>query len=243
MNSNITISYAIPVCNEYAELFNLLHQINEYVKPTDQIVIQIDKSNTIEPVKDVINRFTPLCKCELTITEFDLNKDFASFKNHLKSKCTRDYIFQIDADEYLGNNLLKHIHMVLTANPDVDLYFIPRINLVKGLTVEYAKSQHWNLQNLNFPVTREYEIYEVINFPDRQQRLFKNVPYINWQNKVHECIVGYKTYCDLMPKIKNLEQADSKTFEVIQNWSLIHIKDFERQKRQNKFYETLNKGI
>ena len=30
---------------------------------------------------------------------FPLNKDFKSFKNNLKSHCSKDYIFQIDADE------------------------------------------------------------------------------------------------------------------------------------------------
>ena len=35
-------------------------------------------------------------------THFDLNGDFASFKNNGKSYCTKEWIFQIDADETLS---------------------------------------------------------------------------------------------------------------------------------------------
>ena len=47
------------------------------------------------------------------VVGFPLNKDFASFKNNLKSHCTKDYIFQIDADEIPHESLVEVINEVL----------------------------------------------------------------------------------------------------------------------------------
>jgi hypothetical protein len=63
-----------------------------------------------------------------------------------------------------------------------------------------------------------------VNWPDPQWRIYKNVDYIEWQNKVHEKLVGYKTISNLPIDI---------------NFSLHHIKTIERQEKQNEYYDTL----
>ncbi len=234
MNKYFSISYAIPVCNEHEELEKLLTQINDFVDTHDQIVIQSDEGNTTEEVFQVIDRFRENCKCEFDFIQWPLKNDFAQFKNNLKSHCRKDYIFQIDADELLGDGLCMNIHSLLTENGDNELYFLPRINIVKGLTREYAESQHWNIRKIDFPIATEYNEY-VVNFPDRQARLFKNKPEIKWRNKVHEVIVGHKSYIDMAQGFNELDP------EQVQAWCLIHIKDFERQRKQNEKYSQITK--
>jgi hypothetical protein len=103
------------------------------------------------------------------------------------------------------------------------------------LTDEYARSQNWNVANIEFPVALQYN-ESVVNFPDRQARLFKNIPEIKWQNRVHEQLVGFKSYIDVAQDIKHLDP------DQIEAWSLIHVKDLARQKRQNDKYSNIIKS-
>ena len=67
--------------------------------------------------------------------------------------------------------------------------------------------------------------YQPINgFPDYQWRIYKNVSYISWVNKVHEHLVGFKTYAPLPAEPE---------------FCLLHHKNIEKQEKQNKFYNSL----
>ena len=229
------ISYAIPVCNEHVELERLLNQLNEWVDTHDQIVIQKDHDNVTEQVIAVIDAFSNICKCEIDVISFPLRNNFAEFKNNLKSFCRKDYVFQIDADETLGDSLLMDLPVLLYDNTDTDLFFLPRINIVKGLTSEYAESQQWQVRDIGFPIAREMDEH-VINFPDRQARLFKNKPEIKWRNRVHEVITGHKTFIDMASGLHDLDN------EQIQSWCLIHVKGLDRQIQQNEKYSRIIKS-
>lgn len=233
MNKYPQISYAIPVCNEHAELETLLTQLNDWVDTHDQIIIQKDHDNVTQEVISVIDEFKDQCKCEFDVISFPLRNDFAAFKNHLKSYCRKDYVFQIDADEALGDSLLKDLHVLLYDNSDTDLFFLPRINIVTGLTTEYAESQHWQTKYIEFPISAQYN-EPIVNFPDRQSRLFKNKPEIKWRNRVHEVITGHKTFIDMAAGLRDLDP------DQIQSWCLLHVKSFDRQVKQNEKYKTLS---
>jgi glycosyltransferase involved in cell wall biosynthesis len=200
-----SISYAICAHNEHVELERLLEQLNTNIQDTDEVVIQLDTTAT-EEVKEVCYKYPTF-----RLWEFSLNNDFASFKNHLKSKCTRDYIFQIDADEYLSEQLIENIHQLLELNPDIELYAIPRINTVEGLTQEHIQKWRWKVNQDGW-----------VNYPDYQTRVFKNIPEINWVQKVHERLVGAKINIALLCGL-----------------DLIHPKTIERQEKQNNFYESI----
>jgi cellulose synthase/poly-beta-1,6-N-acetylglucosamine synthase-like glycosyltransferase len=228
------VSYAITVCNEHEELKRLLVSLNDFVDRKDQVVIQCDAGNTTEQVYQVIDWYRERCRGEFDFIQIPLNNDFASFKNNLKSHCRKEYVFQIDADEMLGDGLLMHLPLLLKENPDVDVFFLPRINIVNGLTESYAKEQNWNVQTMPFPIAEKYG-YKVVNYPDIQARLMKNLPEIKWKYKVHEQLVGWKSHSN-MGQMQIDEHFD---IEDVQNWCLIHIKDIDRQKRQNEFYNAL----
>jgi len=203
-----SISYAITACNEHVELERLLQQLNEHIRPEDEIVVQIDSINATTEVMAVLAKYHD--KIHNSIS-FALMGDFASFKNNLKQHCTKDYIFQIDADEYLSENLLLNLAEVLELNPQIDTYVVPRINTVEGLTQEHIQKWGWAVN-----------VDGWVNYPDYQTRILKNKPEIKWINKVHERLVGAKTIVPLP-----------------EGYDLIHPKTIERQEKQNNFYNTL----
>lgn len=197
-----SISYAITACNEHRELSFLLEILRNNIRQEDEIVIQLD-SNATQEVRDVAKEYI----------EFPLNKDFASFKQNLSKHCTKDYIFQIDADEYPHLYLIESLPSILDHNSTVDVFLIPRINTVSGLTKEHIQKWGWNVDEEGR-----------VNFPDYQWRIWKNKNGINWINKVHERLDGFTEYAPL--------PASSE-------YCLFHHKDIERQERQNNFYNTI----
>jgi glycosyltransferase involved in cell wall biosynthesis len=205
-----SISYAITACNEHVELERLLDQLNEHIRPEDEIVVQLDSTYTPE-VKAIADKYNVGTKYGYHRIIFGLNYDFASFKNNLKEHCSKDYIFFIDADEYLSDQLIENLSEVLELNPEIELYALPRINTVEGLTQNHIQQWRWHVNEDGW-----------VNYPDYQTRLIKNLPEIKWVGKVHERLVGSKINIALPG-----------------GYDLVHPKTIDRQERQNTFYNTL----
>jgi glycosyltransferase involved in cell wall biosynthesis len=201
------ISVAITVCDEHKELETLLDYLQERaLSPDYEIVVQIDEQNhTPEVLHTIIDR-------GIKHHFFPLNKDFAAYKNELFKHCSGEYIFQIDADELIASEMFEALPFILKANPEVDLYYVPRINTVNGITQEHIQKWGWRYEN------------ERVNWPDYQTRIYKNSPNIRWKNTVHEVIEGHKQFT-MLPAVDEL--------------ALIHHKSIERQEKQNDFYNTL----
>jgi len=198
-----SISYAITAHNEAKELKRLLNQLETITRPIDEIVIQLDNTAT-EEVKQVAKNYNPIT--------FNLNSDFASFKNNLKDNCKCSWIFFIDADEYLSENLTDSLVEILTINEGlVDVIAIPRINTVEGLTRNHIDKWRWFVDDNGW-----------VNYPDYQTRICVNKPEIKWINKVHERLSGWKNIAQLP-----------------HGYDLVHPKTIERQEKQNSFYDTI----
>lgn len=216
------ISYAITVCNEFEEIQRLIPFLLENKREEDEIVVQQDagykQTSTHTPLTPEmeVNLYCGNLHDEGKI-RFEcgvaLNNNFATFKNNLNSQCSGDYIFQIDADEIPHEFLIQNLHSILELNPNVDLYRVPRINTVEGITNEHISKWRWLVNDKGW-----------INFPDKQCRIYKNSPEIKWKGKVHEVIGGFKLIGDLDP---------------LEEYCLYHPKEIERQEKQNNFYETL----
>ena len=204
----MTISYAITVCNELEEITKLLNFLQTNIRKEDEIVIQYDESSVTDGVMDYLKLMNSMHENHKVIG-FPLNKDFATFKNNLKSHCSKDYIFQIDADEIPHEFLVEYVGQVLDENP-VDIVFVPRVNTVKGLTQPHIDKWKWNVNEKGW-----------VNFPDYQTRIYKNTPDVTWMNKVHETITGYNTFSN---------------FPAEEQWSLYHHKQINKQEKQNEFY-------
>ena len=206
-----TISYAITVHNEIDELTTLLNFLQTNIRKEDEIVIQYDQTSVTDEVKEYVTLMDSMHENHIVVG-FPLNKDFATFKNNLKSHCTKDYIFQVDADEIPHEYLVEYLGEVLETNP-VDIVFVPRVNTVEGLEQSHIDKWKWNVNDKGW-----------VNFPDYQTRIYRNTEDVTWMNKVHERITGYDTFSN---------------FPAEEQWSLYHHKQIDRQEKQNKFYETI----
>lgn len=114
------ISYTVTACNEDRELDKLLNVLRVNIKDNDEIIIQLDAENTTDDVRKVVSNYKDRIP-SLKVIEFSLNNDFALFKNNLKLHCTKEWIFNIDADEMPSAFLIEHIHTILSHNSELDL--------------------------------------------------------------------------------------------------------------------------
>lgn len=206
---NISITYGITVCNEAKEVNNLLNTIIPLIDKNDEIIVLQDITKKNEKVVDVLNTY----KNNITIVEAKLNNDFASFKNNLIQHSSKNYLFQLDADEIPKEHLIKNIKSFLLKNSKTDAFFVPRINIVNGITKEHIQKWDWKINKKGY-----------INFPDNQARILKLNNRVFWKNKVHEKLYGFN-------KIGKIPQNE--------DFCLLHIKNIEKQEQQNSFYNTL----
>jgi len=206
------LSYAITACNEHEEIIRLVTQLINYKGENSEIVVLLDtpKSSTemIEYLELQANANY------ITLIESEFDNDFAQWKNFLNSHCKGEWIFQLDADEYLSNDLIYNLEELLDANTDKDLIVVPRINTVEGLTEAHIQKWGWNVNEKGW-----------VNFPDVQTRIYKNNPEtIGWSGKVHERIVGFQSYTN---------------FPLDEVYCIKHPKTIDRQEKQNDYYNTL----
>ena len=212
-NTMINITYAITVCNELEEITKLIDFLKDKIEKEDEILIQYDEDSASDAIKNYLKIISQLHNTNIKVIGFPLNNDFASYKNNLKTHAKGIFIFQIDADETPSEYLMENIHEFIEYNKDVDLFFVPRINTVEGLTTEHIKKWKWNVNDAGW-----------INFPDYQTRLYRRTSEIEWQGKVHERIIGYNTLSVLPSE---------------EQYCLYHHKQIDRQEKQNALYDTI----
>jgi len=208
----MNISYAITVCNEANEIQRLVTFLLLNKRTEDNIVVLYDSVNGSKAVEDFLRAKSVNAEFSWHAGEF--NNHFADWKNKLTSLCSGDYIFQIDADEIPNGSLIASLPEILIQNPDNDVYLVPRVNTVEGLTDEHITKWGWRVNELGW-----------VNYPDLQMRIWKNKPEIRWKNRVHEVLEGFVNYSPL-PSLEEL--------------SLYHPKDIKRQEQQNKYYDTIS---
>jgi hypothetical protein len=207
------ISYAITVCNEFVEIQRLITFLLKNKRPQDEIVVLVDMTKN-EPTSELLGYLHRLSSNNyITLSEQNFNNHFADWKNTLTQSCKGDYIFQIDADEIPHEKLIEILHLVLEENCDCDVFLVPRVNTVDGLTQEHINKWRWNVNEQGW-----------VNWPDNQWRIWKNKSEIKWINKVHEKLDGYKVW-SVLPEMEE--------------FALYHPKTIERQEKQNEYYNTL----
>ena len=204
------ISYSLLTHNETDSLLKLIEFLVEYKDVQDEIVILDDYSDN-EKTKEILDTM-----CSIHHIKFEqrsLNKDYSAQKNYLKNMCTGDYIFNLDADELPHKSLITNIKIILESNPTIDLYWVPRVNTVEGLTENHVRSWGWQVNDKGW-----------VNWPDYQGRIWRNRPNIMWKNKVHEVLDGHKEHTFLPAE---------------EEFCFYHPKEIKRQEEQNKFYDTI----
>lgn len=205
------ISYAITVCTEYEELKKLFLFLKENKRPQDEIITVFDQANGDEKIAEFLTKYNKLPNIQFFRVYFE--NDFSKYKNTLIGYCDGDYIFQIDADEMPSEEFIKNLPTILEMNPDNEVYLVPRVNTVEGLTKDHILKWRWNVNEKGW-----------VNWPDYQWRIFKKNNQIRYQNKVHEVLTKYNSFAPLPAE---------------ENYCLYHPKTIDKQEKQNKLYEQL----
>jgi glycosyltransferase involved in cell wall biosynthesis len=201
------VSYAILTHNEGDYIAELLTLLTTYKRDIDEIVIVDDYSDD-EKTKFILNDFKDLIKLEYRTFDGDHTQ-----KNYLNSLCSGDYILQLDADELVQPEFLEMLPELLEENNETDLFIMPRINTVEGLTQEYIQKWRWLVNEKGW-----------VNFPDWQMRLYRNCDWLKWDGLLHSKIEGHKTYVFLPSE---------------ELFCILHPKQLDRQVAQNDLYDKI----
>lgn len=215
------ISYLVTCKNTGVSLKILLDRLVKYSQNNECIILDdySDDPDTLQVLEGVSNNNF------FRVYKHSLNRNYSEHKNYGKSQCKGKYVFQIDDDELPSETLLENLNDLLELNNQVELFWIPRINDFKGVNNQNAAQWGWKLT--------PYEDRLIVNWPDPQGRLFKNLPHIEWKRRLHEKIEGNKTYVHL-PATFELSLHHNKTIE----------KQIETNIKYNKlFTEEENKGF
>ena len=216
----MNISYLVTCRNEVAELERLLSQLYSAISKTDDEIVILDDFSDNEDTRKML-AFHPLFSTSSKlgrVIQHKLDNDFGTHKTFGSRQCAGDYIVQLDADEYLSQSLLENIHEIIESNPTVELYRLPRVNIVRNATTDDAKKWGWHITKLP-----EFGDLPIINWSngDYQSRIYKNTDKIKWHKPLHETIVGASLVAHLPKEI---------------DYAIIHDKTIERQTQQNEFY-------
>ena len=206
------LSYSILTHNETDSLSELIQFLVKHKDEEDEIVILDDYSDN-ERTKEILDTMCSIH--EIKFEQRHLLKDYAGQKNSLTRMCKNDYIINIDADELPNKWLIQNIKEILESNPSIDLYWVPRVNTVEGLTIQHVREWGWQVNDKDW-----------VNFPDYQGRIWRNRPNIMWKNKVHEVLIGYKEHTYLPAE---------------EEFCFYHHKEIDKQEKQNNLYEEIKK--
>jgi glycosyltransferase involved in cell wall biosynthesis len=251
MEEYMKISFAICTHNEGDYIRSLLNKLTAFVESdiasgVSYEIVVVDDFSTDQETLDALDLF----KDKIVLFEHALNRDYATHKNFLNSCCTGDWIFNLDADEFVTDDFLAFIPHLIDMNPGIEAFWVPRINTVDGLTIKHLQKWGWTLTKLenhrrikvmerdspeyallrgfDFIISDEDGIvtyYEpIVSWPDYQIRLYKNDSKIVWTKPVHEQLTGFERF-GMLPQDPDL--------------AIRHYKDIDRQTKQNDFYETI----
>jgi hypothetical protein len=223
MKNEIFLSYLVTCKNEGFQLQFLLEKLYKYNDKAECVILD-DHSDDIDTLSILQNAETQ-SDGFFRIFKHNLNNNYSEHKNWGKSKCLGKYIFQIDSDEMPSDTLLENIKDIIELNPEIELFWVPRINDFKGVNQSHADQWGWRLS--------DYNDIKIVNWPDPQGRIFLNSENIKWDRPLHERIEGAKLSTKLPMEFE---------------WALYHDKTIEKQietnLRYNKnFSKELNKGF
>jgi len=209
------LSYLVTCHNETVSLEKLLSKLIEFKKDTHEIILLDDYSDNPQTV-DIINKY----KSKVNFQQHSLNKNYGAHKNYGIELCKGKWIFQLDGDECPTDELIKNIDAILESNDSNEVLWIPRLNYFIGVTNEDVKMWGWNYHD------------GMINFPDYQSRLYRNLSNIRYQRRLHEKVEGFKSYAFLPPQ---------------KDYAIVHEKTIEKQRETNIKYNQMftqeeNKG-
>lgn len=154
----MNISYAVTVCNEFIEIQRLLSFLMQNIRKDDEIVVLVDLSKNTQTSELLGYLHYLSSNNHITLVEDTFNDHFADWKNRLTRACTKDYVFQIDADELPTLYMMDFIPEVLKLNK-VDVLKVPRVNTVSNLGLSHVQKWGWNISKFDSMVEeKEFDL-------------------------------------------------------------------------------------
>ena len=184
---------------EIFDKFDYLYKNNK--RPDQKYSVCMITYNDEECIRDTMENVAPYITDDFVITdggstdktidiikEYDVNlihkkwnDNFEVQKNHSLDHANQEWRIWIDADEtydpIFWNQLAWYIRDA--QQREVDCINVPRINIVHGMTPEFAEENSWNISYFNW-----------VNYPDYQQRVFKS--HCKFAGRTHERIINVK---------------------------------------------------
>lgn len=195
------ITYSIQVCNESRELFSLLNFLIKVIDKEDNINVVVDSLHTTDKVKLVLDFFGKDDRLTVYNRPFDTVYNNSTFHS---DQVSGDYLFAIDADEMPQESLIIGLKDMLQKN-NVDILYVPRINIHPGVTKEFLTKNHFNINNSGW-----------INWPDYQGRILKKG--VKWTDELHSKPIGTDKVTGVLGEnpmvalwhIKSIEKQESR---------------------------------
>ena len=206
MAKELTIGYMILCKNEGESLNRLLKQTTEFKGPNDKVYVVRDANGSNNKTKYIIESY----KDDIISFEKPVDKAIHDQKNWLAKQADTDYLFYLDADELLDDRFYMIVHDLISTN-DVDVFFLPRTNIVIGITEDYRATRGWVLDEKGR-----------VNWPDIQDRLFRNKKGIHFNPVPHGRLIGQDTFAALPEE---------------ELYAIYHEKSIEKQKSDNEWHD------
>jgi glycosyltransferase involved in cell wall biosynthesis len=185
MDQRPKISYLITCSNEIYSLKNLLHRIRFLKEDVDEVVLLLDSDCKDNP--KTVDLFSSFSCSNVKKVLHSLNNNYSEHKNFGMTKCSGDYIMQIDADELPTETLLINIKDIIEVNSGIELFFISRINDFIGVTSEHARQWGWRLSPSTSIIHEK-----VIDTNSEEYKFLKNNGYILEETKNIMALVKIK---------------------------------------------------
>ena len=201
------LSYLVTSHNETTSLDKLLSKLVQNKKDNHEIILLDDYSDN-QTTLEIIQKY----KESVVFHQHKLERNYGAHKNYGIEQCKGQWIFQLDGDECPTDLLLENIDIVLESNQSNEVIWLPRMNFFIGVTQADANQWGWRLHD------------GMVNFPDYQSRIYKNLSHIRYQRRLHEKVEGFKSYTFVPP------QTD---------YAIIHEKSIEKQRQTNINYNKM----
>lgn len=252
------LSIAILTHNEGQYVQNLFEYVVRYItnNQTDlefEVIVVDDFSD--EPITVQALEWIKTQPVDVTVYQRALNNDFANQKNFLNSKCTGDWIFNLDADEIIYDDLMDLIPDVIELNTNIEAYWISRINTIDGVTERHYRQYMWmpfkfeeyiNTKELN-PSSEEYDFLKKINFiieetpQENGNKLVKFYMPVNgwpdWQLRLYKNSPDISWKDEVHESIKGFKTYGH--FPDMPILSIQHHKEIYRQEKQQEKYAAI----
>jgi hypothetical protein len=170
----MSISYTVVVQNELNEVKRLHHTLGVCKRDQDEtIAVHLYRENQemsdaihVEIKEYLMDNFDTYCN-------YKNENDITHLKNYVCDLATKDYIFLLDANEFLTAQTLALWNNVIKNEPAYDIFWTPRVNIDDTIS-DKEKEERYGLK-LNEKGW--------INWPDNQPRIIKKSAGLIWQQQ------------------------------------------------------------